>query len=65
MAKLTIYRYIRDPEDADKVIGKITVRVVNVDSSFVGFGKNGVIHKAEFQRLADALEPGNDHIDVV
>jgi hypothetical protein len=62
MVKLTIYRYIKDINDANKIIGKITARVINVDSNFIGFGRNGVINKAEFQRLADDLEPGNDHI---
>jgi hypothetical protein len=58
--KLTIYRLVRDPRSHHKIIGKDTLRVINVTDSFVGIGDKGEINKAEFQKLADALEPNNE-----
>lgn len=64
MRKVIIFKLIRDENDNNKILGKVALRVVNVNSQFVGFGVRGEINKAEFKRLADALEPYNDGFDV-
>ena len=58
--KMTIYSLIRHQDHYDKILGKLTLRVINVTSSFIGIGDNGEPNLAEFQRLADSLEPGNE-----
>ncbi len=64
MKKLTIFNYIRDDNNANKILGKNSLRVVSVHESFIGIGDKGQINKAEFQRLADALEPHNEGINI-
>lgn len=64
MKQLIIFRYIRDPKNHSKILGKDTLRVVNVHDSFVGIGERGVINNAEFKRLADDLEPYNEGISI-
>ena len=61
---MTIFKFIRDQRNYGKIIGKETLRVVNVHDVFVGFGEHGQINKAEFRKLADALEPFNDGISL-
>lgn len=63
--KMTIYRLIRDPKNYHKVTGKETLRVINVHSTFIGIGQDGVINKSEFQKLADNLEPKNEGFSIV
>ena len=58
--KMTIYRLLRDPNNFSKIKGKETLRVINVHSSFVGIGDKDEVNKAEFQKLADALEPNTE-----
>lgn len=65
MKKMTIFRLLRDPKAQHKVVGKETLRVINVTDSFVGIGEKGQINKAEFQKLADTLEPYNEGITIV
>lgn len=65
MKKLSIYRVIRSEDDHSKILGKETLRVVNVTQDFVGFGDKGTINKSEFQKLAEALEPTCDGWDLV
>lgn len=57
---MTIYRLLRAPNNFSKIIGKETLRVINVHDSFVGIGNKGEVNKTEFQKLADALEPSNE-----
>lgn len=57
MRKLTIFKYIRDDNNYNRIIGKLTLRVVNVTDSFTGIGDKGQINKAEFRKLAEDLEP--------
>lgn len=64
MKKMTIFRFIRDPRNFGKILGKDTLRVINVHESFVGIGPKGDINKAEFRKLADSLEPHNDGISL-
>ena len=65
MKQLTIFRLVRDPNNNDKVLGRMTLRIINVSSTFVGIGERGVVNKAEFKKLADALEPSNDGFSVL
>lgn len=58
--KVTIYRFVRDPNSFGRVLGKDTLRVINVHPTFEGIGSDGEPNRAEFKKLADALEPGND-----
>lgn len=62
--KMTIFRFIRDSNNYGKIIGKLTLRVINVSPSFEGFGEKGQINKAKFKELANALEPFNDGISI-
>jgi hypothetical protein len=64
MKKMTIFRFIRDPKNFGKILGKETLRVINTHESFVGIGAKGEVNKAEFRKLADALEPFNDGISL-
>jgi hypothetical protein len=62
--KLTIFKLVRDPKAHHKIIGKDTLRVVNVHPTFAGITSKGEANKAEFQELANALEPYNDGISL-
>lgn len=62
--KMTIFRFIRDNNNFGKIVGKLTLRVINVHPSFKGFGERGQINKAKFKELANALEPFNDGISL-
>lgn len=64
MKKMTIFRFIRDPRNFGKILGKETLRVVNTHESFTGVGENGTINKEEFKKLADVLEPYNEGINI-
>ena len=64
MKKLTIFNYIRDDNNANRILGKNIIRVVSVHESFIGIGDKGQINKAEFQRLADSLDPHNEGINI-
>jgi len=64
MKKMTIFRFIRDPRNFGKILGKDTLRVINIHESFTGIGEKGQINKAEFRKLADDLEPFNDGISL-
>lgn len=65
MRQATIYKHIKDPKDHAKIIGKKTLRVVNVHDTFLGIGERGTINKAEFKKLAEDLEPFSDGVSVV
>lgn len=58
--KLTVFSYIRNPNAHHKVIGKNTLRVINVHPSFCGITSKGDVLQEEFKKLADALEPSNE-----
>jgi hypothetical protein len=58
--KVTIYRLVRDPKAHHRVLGKDTLRVVNVHPTFEGIGEHGEHNRAAFKALSDSLEPGND-----
>ena len=64
MKKLTIFNYIRDKNNANKILGKNIIRVLSVHGSFIGIGNKDQINKAEFQRLADYLDPHNEGINI-
>ena len=64
MKKMTIFRFLRDPKNYGRILGKDTLRVINVHESFTGIGDKGQINKAEFRKLADCLEPYNDGISL-
>lgn len=64
MKKMTIFKYIRDNNNFGKIVGKLTLRVINVSPNFEGFGERGQINKAKFRELANALEPFNDGISL-
>jgi hypothetical protein len=64
MKRLTIFRLVRDPRDNDKILRKQTLRIITVHPVFVGIGEKGTVNKAEFKKLADALEPSNDGFSV-
>lgn len=64
MKKMTIFRYIRSKREYDKIIGRETLRVVNVHPSFIGIGKDEEVNRAEFRKLADILEPTNEGINI-
>ena len=64
MKKMTIFRFIRDFKNFGKILGKETLRVINTHESFTGIGAKGEVNKAEFKKLADALEPFNDGISL-
>lgn len=64
MKKMTIFKFIRDQRNYGRILGKETLRVINVHESFIGIGEHGAINKAEFRKLADALEPHNDGISL-
>ena len=61
---MTIFRFIRDNNNYGKIVGKLTLRVINVSERFEGFGEKGQINKAKFRDLANALEPFNDGISL-
>lgn len=65
MRKMTIYAVIRDENNHSKIIGKKTLRAINLDPSFEGFGEKGAINQDACKRLADALEPANDGYDIL
>lgn len=65
MKQLTVFRLVRDPRNNDKVLGKQTLRIINVHPVFVGIGEKGAVNKAEFKKLADALEPSNDGFSIL
>lgn len=62
MKQMMIFNFIKDRDG--KITGKCVVRVIKVNSSFVGIGNRGVINSSEFKKLADALEPYNDGFTV-
>lgn len=62
MKQMMIFNFVKDRDG--RITGKRVVRVIKVDSSFVGIGNKGVINSSEFKRLADALEPSNDGFTV-
>lgn len=62
MKKLMIFHYIKDRDG--KIVGKSLCRIVNIDSSFVGNGKGGVINSAEYKKLSEILEPSHDGFTV-
>jgi len=64
MKKITIFKFLRDSKNFGRILGKETLRVINVHESFVGIGSKGEINKAEFRKLADALEPTNEGINI-
>lgn len=64
MKHVTIYKYLRDKNDHSKIIGKIALRIINVHPTFEGIGERGAINKAEFKKLAEALEPSCDGCDI-
>lgn len=64
MKKITIFKFIRDNRNYGRILGRETLRVVNVHDSFTGIGEKGQINKAEFRKLADCLEPFNDGISL-
>lgn len=64
MKQVSIFQFLRDPTNHSRTIGKKVLRVINVHESFVGIGEKGAINKAEFKKLADALEPYNDGITI-
>lgn len=64
MRQVTIFRLLRDPNDHAKIVGKQTIRIVNVHDTFEGNGAKGAINKAEFKKLVDDLEPYNDGYDL-
>lgn len=59
--KLTIFQFIRNSKDNDRIMGKQTLRVTNVHDSFIGIGeRDREVNRAEFRKLADVLEPYNE-----
>jgi hypothetical protein len=64
MKKMTIFRFVRNPKNYGEILGKETLRVINVHDSFVGIGEKGQVNKSEFRKLADCLEPYNDGISL-
>lgn len=64
MKKMTIFKFLRDPCNYGKILGKDTLRVINVHETFIGIGDKGQVNKAEFKKLADSLEPTNDRISL-
>lgn len=64
MKTITIFNYIRDNKDFNRILEKRIIRVVNVHSSFQGIGTKGEIYRAEFAKLVQDLEPGSDNFSV-
>jgi hypothetical protein len=60
--KLKIYKNIRDPDNPSKIVKQETLRIINVSNAFLGIGEGGSVNRAEFEKLANVLEPYNDGI---
>lgn len=64
MRKLTIFNYIRDKYNHDRITGTNTLRIINVTGNFVGIGSKGEINRAEFSKLAKDLEPAMEDFHI-
>jgi len=52
--KLSIFKKVKNNEGKEY---NQTLRTINLDRSFVGWGKSGKLLKSEFDKLANDLEP--------
>jgi hypothetical protein len=64
MKKMVIFRYKRNPNNHSEIWGKETLRVITPTADFEGYGKNGAINKAEFEKFSKDLEPSSDGYDL-
>lgn len=65
MRKMTIFQVIRDENNHAKIVGRKTLRSVNLHPSFEGFGEKGAINKDACKKLADDLEPYNEGWEIL
>lgn len=65
MRKMIIFHVIRDENNYTKIIGKKTLRSVNLHPSFEGFGEKGTINQEACGKLAEALEPSSDGWEIL